>query len=98
MAESRKHQISLKNGRREGEDDGLALVKQQVGSAVQNTAALHFLHLPLCTASVHTFPHHPMGSSRFLGRNKALNFSVARKLNSRLVSYLRNFMNFSNRL
>lgn len=45
MKESGKHQICLKNGRRKGEDGLLALVKYQVGSAVQNTVALHFLHL-----------------------------------------------------
>lgn len=46
MTESRKLQTGLKNGRRKGEGGLPAVVKYLSRSAVPNTAALYFLHLP----------------------------------------------------
>lgn len=76
-----------------GEGSFLALLKYQVRWAVQNTAALHFLHL-CWMAPVPNFLRHSVESSKFLGRNKALKFSGGSEVNTHLVSYGFNFLIF----
>lgn len=54
----------------------MVMVVHESMSGQISCAASCFLHLPWWTTCAHTFLHHPRRSSKILGRNKALRFSV----------------------